>query len=181
VHDETALRRLDWERHEAALTAQLSGGQVGYVHLADMQNLGMQEFVRSLYPQLGKAALVIDERWNGGGNTDQIVLERLRRVMSSLQMLQDRVPQTQPDQVQVGPKAMLINHFAGSDGDVFPYHFRAYGLGPLVGTRPWGGVRGIEWFWPLLDGGYVTVPQITFYDTHHQWLIEVAAAAQSRP
>jgi tricorn protease len=172
VHDETALRRLDWERHEALLTAQLSDGQVGYVHLADMQNLGMEEFVRSFYPQLGKAALVIDERWNGGGNTDQIVLERLRRVLSSLQMLRDRVPQTQPDQVQVGPKAMLINHFSGSDGDVFPYHFRAYGLGPLVGTRPWGGVRGIEWFWPLLDGGYVTVPQITFYDTHNQWLIE---------
>jgi len=172
VKSETALRRLDWETHEQAMTDKFSAGRVGYVHLADMQNLGMQEFVRQFYPQLGKEALVIDERWNGGGNTDQMVLERLRRVLSSMQTLRDRQPQTQPDQIQVGPKAMLINHFAGSDGDVFPYHFRAYGLGPLVGTRPWGGVRGIEWFWPLLDGGYVTIPQISFYDKTSGWIVE---------
>ncbi|WP_010218665.1 S41 family peptidase [Sphingomonas sp. PAMC 26621] len=169
---ETALRRLGWERNEQALTEQLSGGRVGYVHIADMQNLGMEGFVHQFYGQLGKEALLIDERFNGGGNTDQIILERLRRVLSSMQTLRGRAPQTQPDQIQVGPKAMLINHFAGSDGDVFPYHFRAYGLGPLVGTRPWGGVRGIEWFWPLLDGGYVTVPQITFYDTKGDWILE---------
>jgi len=172
VKTETALRRLDWERREQAMADRLSGGRVGYVHLADMQDLGMQEFVRQFYPQLGKEALVIDDRWNGGGNTDQIVLERLRRVLSSMQTLRDRAPQSQPDEVQVGPKAMLINHFAGSDGDVLPYHFRQYGLGPLVGTRPWGGVRGIEWFWPLLDGGYVTIPQISFYDKDGRWILE---------
>ena len=172
VGDETALRRLDWERHEQAMVDKLSGGRVGYVHLADMQNLGMQEFIHQFYPQLGREALVIDDRWNGGGNTDEMVLERLRRVLSSWQTLRDRAPQTQPDQIQVGPKAMLINHFAASDGDVFPYHFRAYGLGPLIGTRPWGGVRGIEWFWPLLDGGYVTVPQISFYDRTGPWAVE---------
>lgn len=172
VSSETALRRLDWEQTAQATTDRLSGGRVGYVHLSDMQNLGMEEFVQRFYSQLGKEALVIDERWNGGGNTDQIVLERLRRVLSSMQTLRGHAPQTQPDQIQVGPKAMLINHFAGSDGDMFPYHFRAYGLGPLVGTRPWGGVRGIEWFWPLLDGGYVTIPQISFYDAKGQWVVE---------
>lgn len=172
VKSETALRRLDWERHEEALVDRLSSGRVGYIHLADMQNLGMEEFVEQFYPQLDKAALVIDERFNGGGNTDEMVLERLRRTLSSMQTLRTRAPQTQPDQLQVGPKAMLINAFSGSDGDVFPYHFRAYGLGPLVGARPWGGVRGIEWFWPLLDGGYVTIPQISFYDLQGRWVVE---------
>lgn len=172
VSSEWTLRELEWVRRNRAIVDRLSGGRIGYVYVTDMQNRGMEQFVRGFYPQLGKEALIIDDRWNGGGNTDQILLERLRRTLSSMQTMRDRVPQTQPDQVQVGLKAMLMNHFSASDGDMFPYHFRAYGLGPLVGTRTWGGVRGIRTFWTLLDGGYVTIPEITFSSLDSKWVLE---------
>ena len=172
IQSEYAVRQLAWVQRNRALVDRLSGGRIGYIYMADMQNLGMEEFVHEFYAQLGKQALVIDVRWNGGGNVDQIVLERLRRTLSSMQTQRDRVPQTQPDQIQVGPKDMLVNHFSASDGDVFPYHFRAYGLGKLVGTRTWGGVRGVRTFWTLLDGGYVTVPEITFSGLDGHWALE---------
>ena len=124
------------------------------------------------YPQLGKEALIIDDRWNPGGNVDEMVLERLRRVLSSMQTGRDRVPQTQPDQIMTGPKVMLINQNSASDGDVFPFHFRSYGLGELIGTRTWGGVRGLRKGWPLSDGGNVIVPEITFYDLQDRWAVE---------
>ena len=172
LKSEASVREQDWIDHNRERVNRLSGGRVGYVYVSDMQSLGMEQFVRQFYPQLTKQALVIDERWNNGGNTDQIVLERLRRVLVGMQTTRDRVAQTQPDQVLAGPKVMLINHYCGSDGDVFPFYFRAYGLGKLIGTRTWGGVRGIRTFWSLLDGGYITVPEIAFYDLEGHWVIE---------
>jgi tricorn protease len=85
IQSEYAVRRLAWVQRNRALVARLSAGRVGYIYMADMQNLGMEEFTREFYPQLDKEALVIDDRWNGGGNVDQLVLERLRRTLSSMQ------------------------------------------------------------------------------------------------
>ncbi len=172
VKSELRLRELAWIESRRKMVDRLSNGRVGYIFMSDMQGLGMEEFVRQFYPQLNKEALIIDDRWNIGGNTDQIVLERLRRVLSGMQTGRDRVAQTQPDQVMAGPKVMLINHYSSSDGDVFPFFFRSYGLGKLIGTRTWGGVRGLRTFWPLLDGGYVVVPEITFYDLNDHWAVE---------
>jgi len=172
VTSEVRLRELFWINHTRDKVNQLSQGRIGYIHMSDMQELGVEQFFQQFYPQLGKEALIIDDRWNPGGNVDEMVLERLRRVLSSMQTGRDRVPQTQPDQIMTGPKVMLINQNSASDGDVFPFHFRSYGLGELIGTRTWGGVRGLRTGWPLLDGGNVIVPEITFYDLQDRWAVE---------
>ena len=172
VKTELPLREKDWIDHNRVLVDQMSGGRIGYVYLSDMHALGMDQFVRQFYPQLDKQALVVDERWNGGGFIDQIVLERLRRVLVGMDVNRNRAPTTIPQQILLGPKVCLLNHYSGSDGDLFPFYFRKYGLGPLIGTRTWGGVRGIRGEWLLLDGGYVTVPEAAIYELDSQWAIE---------
>jgi tricorn protease len=137
-----------------------------------MEGLGMEQFVRQFYAQLDKQALLVDERWNGGGFIDQIVLERLRRVLVGMDVNREGAVLPIPQQLINGPKVCLINHYSASDGDIFPFYFRKYGLGPLIGTRTWGGVRGIRGDWALLDGGYVTVPEDALYGLDSQWVIE---------
>jgi tricorn protease len=132
----------------------------------------MQQFMRQFYNQIDRQALIVDDRWNGGGIIDQIVLERLRRVLVGMDTTRQRVTLPTPPQLVIGPKACLINHYSASDGDLFPFYFRKYGLGPLIGTRTWGGVRGIRGYWPLLDGGYITVPEDSDYGLDSQWIIE---------
>jgi len=140
--------------------------------LSDMFAVGMDQFIRQFYPQMDKQALVVDERWNGGGFIDQILLERLRRVLVGMAVNRLRTPNAIPQQLLNGPKVCLMNAYSGSDGDLFPFYFRKYGLGPLIGTRTWGGVRGIRGDWSLLDGGYITVPEAAIYDLDSQWAIE---------
>jgi tricorn protease len=172
VASEERLRELAHFDDKRALVARLSHGRIAYIDLTDMVGLGMRQFVRQFYPQLGAEALVIDDRGNPGGNIDEMILERLRRTLSSMQTGRDRVPQTQPDQVMLGPKAMLIDAASSSDGEVFPLHFREYGLGELIGSRTWGGVRGLRTYWTLLDGGTVSASEISFYDTQGHWVVE---------
>jgi tricorn protease len=172
ITSELRLRELFWVNNNREKVDALSNGRIGYIHMSDMQGLGVQQFFQQFFSQLGKEALIIDDRWNPGGNVDQMILERLRRVLSSMQTGRDRVPQTQPDQIMTGPKVMLINQYSASDGDIFPFHFRSYGLGELIGKRTWGGVRGLRTNWPLLDEGYVVVPEITFYDLQDRWAVE---------
>ena len=172
VKQELSLRQLDWIEHNRATVDKLSGGRAGYLYLSDMGALGMQQFVRQYYNQLDKQALVVDERYNGGGFIDQILLERLRRVLIGMTTNRERTPQTIPDAIISGPKVCLIDHYSGSDGDIFPFFFRKYGLGKLVGTRTWGGVRGIRGEWRLLDGGYVTIPEDSLYGLDSQWVME---------
>jgi len=172
VKSEMALREKGWIDHNRALVDRLSGGRIAYVYLSDMYTLGMDQFIRQFYPQLDKKALIVDERFNGGGFIDQIVLERLRRVLVGMQVNRQRTPGTVPSQVLVGPKVCLMNSYSGSDGDLFPFYFRKYGLGPLIGTRTWGGVRGIRGEWRLLDGGSITVPEDAVYGLDSQWVIE---------
>jgi tricorn protease len=172
VKSELPLREKAWIDHNRALVERMSGGQIGYVYLSDMYAVGMDQFIRQFYPQLDKKALVVDERWNGGGFIDQIVLERLRRVLIGMDVNRNRAQNTIPQQILYGPKVCLLNHYSGSDGDLFPFYFRKYGLGPLIGTRTWGGVRGIRGDWSLLDGGYITIPEDATYELDSQWAIE---------
>jgi tricorn protease len=137
-----------------------------------MESLGMEQFVRQFYPQLDKHALILDDRWNGGGFIDEIILERLRRVLVGMSTNREAVAVSIPEQLINGPKICLINHYSASDGDIFPFYFRKYGLGPLLGTRTWGGVRGIRGSWGFLDGGYITVPEDSLYGLDSQWVIE---------
>jgi tricorn protease len=172
VKREASLRQLDQIEHNRATVDKLSGGKIGYIYLADMEVLGMQQFVRQFYNQIDRQALIVDERYNGGGFIDEIVLERLRRVLVGMDTNRERTPQTIPDMVLDGPKVCLMDHYSGSDGDIFPFYFRKYGLGPLIGTRTWGGVRGIRGEWRLLDGGYITIPEDSLYGLDSQWVLE---------
>ena len=172
VKNELPLREQAWIDHNRELVEKASGGRIAYVYLSDMAGLGMEQFIRQFYPQMDKQALLVDERWNGGGFIDQIVLERLRRVLIGLDVNREGGKSTYPQQLVVGPKVCLMNHFSGSDGDIFPYYFRRYGIGPLIGTRTWGGVRGIRGEWTLLDGGYITIPEDALYSLDSHWILE---------
>jgi len=172
VDRELPLREADWIAHNRALVDKLSGGRVGYVYMSDMEQLGIQQFVRQFYAQLGKQAMIIDDRWNGGGFIAPFALEKLRRVLVSLATNREGAIATEPESVLNGPKVALINHWSASDGDIFPYLFKQYGLGPVVGTRSWGGVRGIRGFWPMMDGGYVTIPEDAIYGLDSRWAVE---------
>lgn len=172
VKTELSLREQAWIDHNRKAVDAASGGRIGYVYLSDMEALGMEQFIRQFYSQLDKQALIVDDRWNGGGSIDQIVLERLRRILVGMSTNRERMPFTVPGQLIRGPKVCLINHYSASDGDLFPFYFRRYGLGPLIGTRTWGGVRGIRGYWSLLDGGYVTIPEDSLYGLDSQWVME---------
>ena len=172
VKTELPLREQAWVDHNRELVNKASGGRAAYIYLSDMSALGMDQFIRQFYAQLDKQALIFDDRWNGGGFIDQIVLERLRRVLAGMDTNREAARISVPNQLIIGPKICLINHFSASDGDLFPFFFRKYGLGPLLGTRTWGGVRGIRGEWTLLDGGYVTVPESASYGLDSNWVIE---------
>jgi tricorn protease len=137
-----------------------------------MEGLGMEQFIQQFYPQIRKEGLIIDDRYNGGGEIDQIVLERLRRILVGMSTNRQRDAETWPSEVQNGYKVTLLNQYSASDGDIFPYYFKKYGLGPLIGKRTWGGVRGIRGYWPLLDGGYITIPESSLYGLDSKWVIE---------
>ncbi|HTV51426.1 MAG TPA: PDZ domain-containing protein [Steroidobacteraceae bacterium] len=172
ITNELSIRQRAWIDQNRQTVDRLSGGRIAYVYMADMERLGMEQFVRQFFPQLNKRALIVDDRWNGGGFIDQIVLERLRRILVGMDTNRERTPTTLPQQLIAGPKVCLLNHLSASDGDLFPYNFRKYGLGPLIGTRTWGGVRGIRGEWQLLDGGYITVPEDSIYGLHSEWVVE---------
>jgi tricorn protease len=172
VAKEISLREAAWIAHNRAVVDKLSGGKVGYVYMSDMEQLGLQQFVRQFYGQLDKEALIMDDRWNGGGFIAPYALERLRRALVVLATNREKGVSTEPAEVLNGPKATLLNHWSASDGDIFPYLFKLYGLGKLVGTRSWGGVRGIRGNWRMMDGGYVTIPEDALYTPDRVWSVE---------
>jgi tricorn protease len=151
---------------------EASKGRVGYVYIPDMGDFGMNEFVRQYYPQIRKEGLIVDVRYNGGGFVDQMILERLRRILIAMGCSRNGPDGTLPDQVFHGYMACVTNEFAASDGDFFTHFFKKYGLGPVIGMRTWGGVRGIRGYTPLIDGGYTTQPEFSIYDLESKWLME---------
>ncbi len=172
IPNELDIRLKAWIDHNREEVSKLSGGKIGYIYLSDMGAMGMDQFIRQFYPQLTKQGLIIDDRYNGGGFIDQILLERLRRILVGMNSNREQAASPEPQQLSYSYKATLINHYSASDGDIFPYFFKKYGLGPLIGTRTWGGVRGIRGEWPLLDDGYITVSEDTMYGLDSQWVIE---------
>ncbi len=177
LQDEGPLRDHDRMTRNRALVDRLSRGRIGYVALSDFAGEGWGEFVRQFYPQADKDGLVIDVRWNLGGFTSQAVLDVLRRTLAGVFVNRERAVSPLP--VVVPPRTMvtLLNWGSGSDGDQFPYFFRRYGLGPLVGTRSWGGVQGINQPWPLMDGTALTIPKDSLADPSGHWIIENSGVA----
>ncbi len=162
--DESDLYYLQWVRKNIDYVSAKTNGQVGYLHIPDMGSGGLNEFVKYFYPQLQKKALIIDDRGNGGGNVSPHIAERLRREPVFVTMPRNiSVPNVDPDMV-LGPKVLLLDQYSASDGDIFPYRFRKYGLGKLIGRRSWGGVVGIRGTLPFVDGSFLNRPEYARYD-----------------
>jgi tricorn protease len=173
IADEQPLYYHAWVQGNIKKVSDATGGKVGYVHVPDMQAHGLNEFAKHYYPQLRKQALIIDVRGNGGGNVSPMLIERLRREIAMIDMSRDTIPRPDPLEVMLGPKVVLMNEFSASDGDLFPYRFRHYKLGKLIGKRSWGGVIGIRGSLPFVDGGSLNKPEFASYDTQgKKWIIE---------
>ena len=170
--DDTTVRRHDWVEHNRKLVDRLSDGKLGYIFLTDFNAEGSKDFVRQFYPQRDKAGLIFDVRWNRGGFTSQAVLEVLRRELAGVFV--NREDAVGPLPVATAPRVMvtITNYASASDGDQFPYFFRKYHLGLLIGERTWGGVQGINRPWKLMDGSSITIPKDALASLDGHWIIE---------
>ncbi|MBM4090985.1 MAG: peptidase S41, partial [Planctomycetes bacterium] len=173
ITSEENLIYLDWVTTNRRKVAEMTGGQVGYLHLPNMGAEGIREFAKWFYGQVRKDALVIDVRGNGGGNVSQMLLDRLTRPWLATGFARTAdTPTTYPRTVFIGHMVCLLDETSASDGDIFPAMFRQAGLGPLIGKRSWGGVIGITNRGTLIDGGVVNVPEFGFASTDGRWIIE---------
>lgn len=163
IATEMQLRYTEFVENNRKKVAELSGGRIGYMHISDTAAQGSIDFVRGFYPQVDKDAMIVDERWNGGGYIQPWFVDTLARKVKAV--IQPRHGVDNPEESAIeGPKAMLINGYAGSGGDFFPWMFKQAKLGPLIGKRTWGGLVGISAGAPLVDGGSVTAPSFSIYD-----------------
>jgi tricorn protease len=167
-----SLRYADWVNSNRNKALEASDGDIGYLHVPNTSVRGLQEFARGFYAQTNKKGLIIDVRYNSGGWIPTIFVERLGRKVTSMWAQRYGKPGKFPGTAPEGHLACIINEYAGSGGDAFPYFFRQAGLGPLVGKRTWGGLVGMNRSIPLIDGGMVTVPTIGFYEMSGDWGIE---------
>ena len=151
-----------------------TGGRVCYIYVPDMGPEGLNEFCRYYYPQLDKEALIIDDRGNGGGNVSPMLLERLMRKPYRMTMYRGSSRnEIIPEGTAYGPKVLLVSKYSASDGDLFPWSFKAVKLGKVIGTRTWGGIVGITRSLPYIDGTDVRVPFFTNYDAATgKWIVE---------
>jgi tricorn protease len=172
ISDEFSLRELNWIENNRRKVEAATDGRVGYVYLPDMGGPGLNEFVKQYFPQIRKEGMIIDVRYNGGGFVDQLIFARLRRVLAGMGSNRNWESGTVPPVVFNGAMACITNHYAASDGDLFSYYFKYYKLGPLIGERTWGGVRGIRGNIPLIDGGFITRPEGARYGLDSKWIIE---------
>ncbi len=174
VADESNLYYYKWIQNNIKKVNEATDGQVGYIHIRDMGNTGLKDFMSYFYPQLNKKALIIDDRGNGGGNVSPMLIERLRREVTRSRITRNsEVPGQIPNQMMVGPKVLLMNHYSASDGDLFPYSFKKHKLGTTIGTRTWGGVVGIRGPIPFVDGGILYKPEFASYSGEaSEWIIE---------
>jgi tricorn protease len=172
IADEFGLHESNWIESNRKKVEAATNGRVGYVYLPDMGAPGLDQFVRQFFPQIRKEGIIFDVRYNGGGFVDQLIFERLRRALASMQSARNFESNPVPFAVFHGSMICITNHYAASDGDFFSYFFKQYKLGPLIGERTWGGVRGIRGQIPLMDGGYITRPEFALYGLDSKWLIE---------
>jgi tricorn protease len=151
---------------------KLSNGKLAYVWLPNTGNPGYTSFTRYYYAQQDKEGAIIDERYNQGGMVADYIVNELDRKLLGYFALRDGTPITSPIAGLYGPKVMLINESAGSGGDALPFYFRQRKLGPLIGTRTWGGLVGTLIIPSTIDGGGITAPSLAFYNLKGEWDVE---------
>jgi len=169
---ETRLRHLAWIEANRARVDEATDGRVGYIYVRSTGTDGQTELVRQFAAQLHKDGLIIDERFNSGGQIPDRFVELLHRPPLAFWAVRSGADWQWPPASHFGPKVMLINGWSGSGGDAFPYYFREYGVGPLIGSRTWGGLIGMSGVPQLIDGGIVTVPTFRMYSTDGVWFAE---------
>ncbi len=172
VGSETALRQRDWMEQSRKKVDELSKGRVGYVYLPDTQGGGLTNFNRYYFSQVGKDAVVIDERFNHGGQIADYIVDILKLTPLMGATTREGEDIILPSQAIYGPKVMIANQMSGSGGDALPWLFKKAQLGPLVGVRTWGGLVGIGGYPHLIDGGSITAPRWALYGTKGEWEVE---------
>ncbi len=172
IADEFNLRNRAWMDDNRRKVDQMSGGRLAYVYLPNTAGQGYTNFNRYYFAQIGKEGAVIDERFNGGGDIADYIIDYLKRPQTNFFMTRYGLEFTTPQNQIFGPKAMIINEYAGSGGDALPWLFRDQKVGKLVGKRTWGGLVGIFGFPGLIDGGFVTAPNLAFYNLAKEWDVE---------
>jgi tricorn protease len=173
--NETGVRYVDWVESNRRKVAEATGGRVGYMHVQDTSIPGIISFDKELTGQLDKEGMIVDERYNAGGQIPDFYTEKLKRSLLAVISVRDGKDVPYPPVAIYGPKVMLVNELSGSGGDLFPWLFRFEKIGPIVGTRTWGGLVGINRGAPLRDGGFVTAPSAGFYSwdkDSSSWVVE---------
>jgi tricorn protease len=169
---EVALRHLAWVEANRRRVDAASGGKIGYIYVKNTGQDGQSELYRQFRAQYAKPGLIIDERWNAGGQIPDRFVELLGRTVLNYYGVRDGRDWTTPFVAHQGAKAILANGWSGSGGDCFPFLFREKKLGPIIGQRTWGGLIGMTGAPGLIDGGHVTVPTFSIYDVTGKWIIE---------
>ncbi|MEN6601970.1 MAG: PDZ domain-containing protein, partial [Bryobacteraceae bacterium] len=173
VADERPLRYIAWVEDNRRLVDKLSNGRLAYMHLPDTSSGAYTNFTRWFFAQAGKEGAIVDERFNGGGLSADYVVDYLSHELQNYRTTREGQDMTTPIAGIFGPKAMIINEYAGSGGDSMPYYFRRAKLGPLVGKRTWGGLVGFYAPTPrLVDGGAVSAPNRGFWTPEGRWEVE---------
>jgi tricorn protease len=172
LRDDRRLRYQDWVAGRRRRVRELSGGRLGYLHVPDMVSEGWADFHRDLHAEMVRDALIVDVRGNRGGHTSQLVVEKLARRVIGWSVPRGLQPETYPQDAPRGPVVALSDEFAGSDGDIVTAAIKALGLGPVVGTRTWGGVIGIDGYHRLVEGSGITVPRYAMWLAGFGWGVE---------
>ena len=173
IADEYPLYHYEWVQNNIKHVSKRTNGKVGYIYIPDMGPEGLNEFARYFFAQLDKEALIVDDRGNGGGNISPMIIERLLRQPYRMTMFRgSNFNGTIPEQTIVGPKVLLVNKYSASDGDLFPWSFKENKIGPVIGTRSWGGIIGINGSLPYVDGTSITTPFFTNYSMRGEWIVE---------
>lgn len=172
IANESALRNRDWVEGNLKKVTAATGGRVAYVYVPNTTTLGHTYFKRYFFPQAHKDAIIVDERFNGGGSVADYYIDILKRPLSSMWAMRYGADYKMPAASIQGPKALIIDETAGSGGDLFPWMWRQSNLGPIVGKRTWGGLVGTLGFPVLMDGGVITAPNLAFWTPDTGWAVE---------